>query len=252
MDINIVQIINDSMISSVKTMKKCSLTSAILTNLYLILLLIIHEFDDKNTINFLKYYPLFSCISSTCFSLNFARNREFIKEKYYLFTQHLLKIFKNNQGTKTKHNLNNSISINNHNTNINYIINDELKQLSIHPNGSNLALNSKNKNHKVKLSPASNDKNKENPFLNATNEFETDHENDNHHNNDNDDEEELLQSITINHHSINIKRALSSDDDEKSKSQQIHLNFPNHKIQPSPPSYIAIHHLFLPYIATQK
>eukprot|EP01084_Bolivina_argentea_P280264 479271_1 len=98
---NILQIINDSMIKPVQSMQKCSACITSLSTIYLIILLVINEFYNLQLVNILKCYSLFWCISSFIFCLIFAKNREFIKEKYFIFKQHFMKM----KTVNTQHNL---------------------------------------------------------------------------------------------------------------------------------------------------
>ena len=88
----IIQIIEDSMVKSVKCMRIFSICTTIISTIYLSLLLIFHQYDNKDTLHILTLYPSFYCVSSFMFSLNFARNREAIMFKFYTFKQCCLKM----------------------------------------------------------------------------------------------------------------------------------------------------------------
>eukprot|EP01084_Bolivina_argentea_P137478 242102_1 len=104
---SIVEMIESSMMKSVKSMQIVSLCATILSTIYLAILLIMYRFHHslQININILKYYSLFWSISLFLFCLNFARNREFIKEKYLIIKHYFIKI----KPKHTKQNLNDTI-----------------------------------------------------------------------------------------------------------------------------------------------
>eukprot|EP01083_Nonionella_stella_P013354 37608_1 len=80
MDSNLAEMINDSMITSVVSMKRYSLCSMTISTLYLVALLLCNHYDYY-VVLIVRYYPLCWCVLCFAFCMNFAKNREWIKER---------------------------------------------------------------------------------------------------------------------------------------------------------------------------